>query len=84
MKTTINIRDDVFRRAKAKAALLGQPLSRFMESALEKSLREGEPDSSSWEEWVANLPPVSRKAVEDLRTVFQAPDFRAIDPEMWK
>ena len=84
MKTTINIRDDILRRAKARAALLGQPLSRYLESALERVLRENEPDSSSWAEWAANLPTISSEAAEELSAALSAPDFRPIDLEMWK
>jgi len=47
MKTTLNIRNDLFRQAQARAALLGQPLSRFMEISLERALREEDPDSSA-------------------------------------
>jgi len=84
MKIAINVRDDVLRRSKARAALLGQPLSRFMEAALERLLREEEPESSSCADWAANLPTISREAAKDLNSAFSAPDFRPIDPEMWK
>jgi hypothetical protein len=84
VKTTVNIRDDVLRRAKARAALLGQPLSRFLETSLEKALREHEPDGDSWAQWATQLPALSQEACEDLSAAFRAPDFRSIDPEMWQ
>ncbi|MDA0321313.1 MAG: hypothetical protein O2923_01145 [Verrucomicrobia bacterium] len=84
MKTTVNIRDDIFRRAKARAALLGQPLSRFMEESLERSLRTRDPDCSPLAEWAAGLPAVAPDAIKDLEDALNAADFRAIDPEMWR
>ena len=84
MKTTIDVRDDVLRRAKARAALRGQPLSRFIELSLERALREEEPDSSSWADWALCLPPVSSKTIVELNEALLGPDFRPIDPEMWR
>ena len=34
MKTTLNLQDDLLRQAKARAALRGQPLSRYIEEGL--------------------------------------------------
>ena len=84
MKTTIDVRDDVLRRAKARAALRGEPLSRFIEVSLERVLREEEPDSSSWTDWALSLPAVSREAIVELNEALHGPDFRPIDPEMWR
>ena len=84
MKTTVNIRDDVFRRAKARAALKGMSLSRFLEASLESSLKEEEPDSSSWAEWFDSLPAISSAAAEDLNAFIESSDFRPIDKDMWQ
>jgi hypothetical protein len=84
MKTTMEIRDDVLRRAKARAALLGQPLSRFIEASLERALREGEPDTRSWATWAAELPAISPEAIAELNAQFCAPGFRVVDREMWE
>lgn len=84
MKTTVNIRDDIFRRAKARAALAGKPLSRYLEDALEHVLKEEESDSRSWAEWANSLPAVSEAATADLDSVLKADDFRPVDPEMWQ
>ena len=84
MKTTVNIRDDIFRRAKARAALAGKPLSRYLEEALDRFLQEEEPDTRSWVEWAEALPPVSATAVEDLEAALKEADFRAVDGEMWQ
>ena len=84
MKTMIDVRDDVLRRAKARAALRGKPLSRFIEVSIEHALREEEPDSSSWADWALSLPPVSSKSIVALNEALSGPDFRPIDPEMWR
>lgn len=84
MKTTVNIRDDIFRRAKARAALAGKSLSRYLEEALDRVLQEEEPDTRSWIEWAENLPPVSATALEDMERVLERADFRAVDVEMWQ
>ncbi len=84
MKTTIDVRDDVLRRAKARAALRGEPLSRFIEVSIERSLREEEPDSSSWADWALSLPPVLSESIVELNEALSGSDFRPIDPEMWR
>ncbi len=84
MKTTISIRDDLLRRLKARAALRGQPLSRYMEETLERSLQKEEEHSQSVAAWVEDLPPVSPEALEEFESVVASDDFRPIDPEMWR
>ncbi len=84
MKTTVNIRDDIFRRAKARAALAGKPLSRYLEEALDRVLQDDEPDTRSWAEWAQQLPTVSATAAQDLDSILNSADFRVVDPEMWK
>ena len=84
MKTTISIRDDLLRKLKARAALRGQPLSRYMEEALERSLQEEDEHSGSVGNWVESLPQVSRAALNDLEAHLASNDFRRIDPEMWQ
>ena len=84
MKTTVNIRDDIFRRAKARAALAGKPLSRYLEDALDRALQDDEPDTRSWAQWAEELPTLSPAAAEGLETMLNSADFRVVDPEMWK
>jgi hypothetical protein len=43
MKTTLEIPDSIFRRAKAKAAEQGMPLHRFVSEAVAEKLRSGSP-----------------------------------------
>ena len=84
MKTTLILRDELVRRAKARAALRGQPLSRYVEESLERSLNEDEDSPSSIEEWVNKLPRLSKQACEELNSVLEKDDLRSIDPAMWK
>ena len=84
MKTTVNVRDDLFRRAKARAALQGKSLSRFLEESLERMLQESADDTVSWPIWAAELPALSEGAARDLRRLVEEPGFRDVDPGMWK
>ena len=34
--------------------------------------------------WVQDLPRLSASAVADLEKAVNAPDFRSVEPEMWK
>ena len=85
VKTTLNIQDELYRRAKSKAALMGIPLGRFLERSLERTLNEDPKNSSgSWSEWATRLPEVPQEDLEQLNAVIGAPDFRAIDKDMWE
>ena len=63
MKTTINLKDDVLRRAKSRAALRGQPLAKYMEECLEQKLAQDESLEGSLKEWINSLPKVSPDAI---------------------
>ncbi|MDX2108896.1 MAG: hypothetical protein SFY80_01510 [Verrucomicrobiota bacterium] len=84
MKTTLIMRDDLVRRAKARAALRGQPLSRYMEESLERALKEDEQASVTIADWITTLPRVSKTAANDLNTALADKDCRTIDAGMWK
>jgi SOS-response transcriptional repressor LexA len=84
MKTTLIMRDDLVRRAKARAALRGQPLSRYMEESLERSLKEDEKAPATVSEWIDSLPRISKSAASDLKAALAEKDFREIDEEMWQ
>lgn len=83
MKTTIQVRDDLYRRAKARAALQGKTLGRFFEESLERMLEEKPRNEISRAEWAASLPSISEGASHALDEVLGASDFRAVDAEMW-
>ena len=84
MKTTIKLKDDLLRRAKARAALRGQPLAGYMEECLEQRLLKDEAQVGPLAQWIDSLPKVSAAAVADLEESLASEDFRQVDEEMWK
>lgn len=83
MKTTIELPDDLFREAKATAALRGTPLREFVREALaEKLEREAEPISppGGAKRWPVPPPAISR---EEASIIDQAIDeaFEQIEPD---
>ena len=84
MKTTINLKDDVLRRAKSRAALRGQPLAQYMEECLEQKLAQDESLDGPLREWINSLPKVSPDAIGDFEKNISGDDFRAIEEDMWK
>jgi hypothetical protein len=84
MKTTINLKGDVLRRAKARAALRGQPLAQYMEESLEQKLALDESQYDNLKEWISSLPKVSPSALSDFERNISADDFREIEEDMWK
>lgn len=84
MKTTLNLRDDLVRQAKARAALRGQPLARYIEEGLEQRLRAEESGSLTVKDWLDGLPKVPAAAARELDERFTAEDFRRVDAEMWR
>jgi hypothetical protein len=56
MKTTLEIPDKVFRRAKSKAAEQGIPLQQFVTEAIEQKLREASStDGKPWMKHIGKL-----------------------------
>jgi hypothetical protein len=84
MKTTLTISDDLFRQAKAHAALRGQTFGNLIEQSLRKVLSESPPPQPSSSHWVRDLPRLSAAASTDLGNALNATDFRTVEPEMWK
>ena len=84
MKTTLTISDDLFRQAKSYAALRGQTFGNLIEQSLRKVLLDSTVSRDSSKHWVQDLPRLSASAVADLEKAVNAPDFRPVDPEMWK
>ena len=83
MKTTLEIPDPLFRKAKAAAASRGQTLKQLVNEALRdklaKPVAEGEP---GWMKFFGSMKGHS----EVLRRIDAAieEEFERIDPEMWK
>ena len=55
MKTTLEIPDAVFRKAKAKAAECGIPLRQFVTEAVEEKLAAPPPDDKPWMKYFGGL-----------------------------
>lgn len=63
MKTTIDLPDSVFRRAKATAAVRGLSLKNFITEAVERQLGAEEKD---WRTVLDHLPRVDKKTTEQI------------------
>ena len=85
MKTTIEIPDPVFRRAKARAAERGQALREFVTEALQEKLAGRRPgpgsgtDAPPWMKGFGRLRPLHRETARIQRVIDQA--FEVVEPE---
>ena len=84
MKTTLTISDDLFRQAKAYAALRGQTFGNLIEQSLRKVILDSPSSRDSSKHWVQDLPLLSASAAADIGKAVNARDFRMVEPEMWK
>ena len=84
IKTTLTISDDLFRQAKAYAALRGQTFGNLIEQCLRKVLLDSTSSRNATQHWVQNLPHLSSSAAADLEKSVNALDFRPVEPQMWK
>jgi len=67
MKTTIDLPDPLFRRAKATAAAKGQTLKAFISNSVEQTLKNEKQD---WRSVLDDLPRVDDETTEEImRTV---------------
>lgn len=83
MKTTLEIPDAIFRRAKSKAAERGIPLRQFVTEAVEDKLKAC-PDSGKqpWMRLAGGLKHL-RKETARINKIIEE-EFEQIEPEMWK
>jgi hypothetical protein len=82
MKTTLEIPDSVFRRAKSKAAQEGIPLRQFVTEAVEDKLKNGSPAGEKpWMKHVGKLKHL-HKEIDQLDQAIEDA-FEKIDPETW-
>ena len=83
MKTTVEIPDPVFRRAKAKAAERGQALREFVTEALQEKLsgRRASPreDQRPWMRGFGQLRPLRRETARIQRVIDG--EFEVVEPE---
>ena len=82
MKTTLEIPDPIFRRAKAKAAEQGVPLRQFVTEAVAEKLRSASaPGEKPWMASVGALRHL-RKETARINKVIEE-EFEKIEPEEW-
>src|SRR5689334_11425448 len=80
VKTTLEIPDPVFRKAKAKAAAEGIPLRQFVTNAVEEKLRGGE--SAKQKPWLKMFGGLRHLHSENLRIQrIIDEEFEQIEPE---
>ena len=82
MRTTVDIPDDLFRRAKSEAALQGRKLKDLVEEGLRLVLQEKEPDKPRSEEQPRKRGPSAHDLLKDL--IFDddgGPDDLATNPK---
>lgn len=83
MKTTIEIPDPLFRRAKSKAAERGQTLKEFVTDALQEKLATGARSARAREpEWMQGFGKLRRLRRETARVQARIDEaFEVVEPE---
>jgi hypothetical protein len=82
MKTTLEIPDAIFRRAKSKAAERGIPLRQFVTEAVEDKLKAtSEAGSKPWMKHMGMLKDLHQETRRIDKVIADA--FEKVDPEMW-
>ena len=83
MKTTLEIPDKIFRRAKSKAAERGIPLRQFVTEAVEEKLREvSSTEEKPWMKHIGKLKDLHEETKRIDKFIEEA--FETIDEDMWK
>ena len=82
MKTTLEIPDPIFRRAKSKAAEQGIPLRQFVTEAVEDKLKAS--PAPGKKPWIQHLGKLKRlhKETERINRLIEE-ESEKIDQEMW-
>jgi hypothetical protein len=83
MKTTLEIPDAVFRRAKSKAAAQGMPLRQFVTEAVEEKLKsDALQEEKPWLKHMGKLKHLRKETARINRLIEE--ESEKIDPEMWR
>jgi hypothetical protein len=83
MKTTLEIPDSVFRRAKSVAAARGIPLREFVTDAVKDKLAaEGQAVEKPWLKHMGKLKRLHKETLRINRLIEE--DSEKIDAEMWR
>ena len=83
MKTTIEIPDELFRKAKATAAIRGESLKELIREALETSLAAVPPPHADRSGWRSVFGLAEPKSVEGVNRIVSA-EFEQIDSSEWR
>ena len=81
MKTTLEIPDAIFRKAKAKAAERGIPLRQFVTEAVEAQLA-AKPEEKPWMKLAGGLSHLHEENLRIDKLIEEA--FEQIEPEDWE
>jgi hypothetical protein len=82
MKTTLEIPDAVFRRAKTRAAQRGIPLRQFVTEAVQDKLSgDSAASGKPWTHLAGKLRHLRKETVRINRTIER--EFEQIEPEEW-
>lgn len=82
MKTTLEIPDPIFRRAKAKAAEQGIPLRQFVSDAVAEHLRKGAAEADKpWMKLAGGLSHLRKETARINRLIEE--EFERIEPGEW-
>lgn len=83
MKTTLEISDSLFRRAKSVAATRGIPLREFVTEAVKDKLAaEARAGEKPWLKHMGKLKRLHKETLRINRLIEE--DSEKIDPEMWR
>jgi hypothetical protein len=82
MKTTLEIPDTIFRRAKSKAAEQGIPLRQFVTEAVEDKLKTTPVSGQKpWMKHLGKLKDLHKETERINKAIEEA--FEKVDPELW-
>ena len=83
MKTTLEIPDDLFRRAKAAAALRGESLKDLVTAALKAHVETEAAEAPRERGWRSVFGGARREEVEEIDRIV-AEEFERVDPDAWR
>ena len=79
MKTTLEIPDPIFRKAKATAAEMGIPLREYITLAVEEKLSQGQRPGKRWLECAGELAHLHKETKRIQKIIDE--EFEQIEPE---
>ena len=82
MKTTLEIPDDIFRKAKARAAEQGIPLRQFVTDAVAAQLRQPAPEEKPWMKLAGSLSHLHEENLRIEKIIEE--EFEQIEPDDWE